>query len=140
MKSRYSFGDDNSEWNFALMYYKSLNEIRNVKSKAYISGEMFVYRDCLEEIFVNISFKLTKPERKVLQKKLGEANVYLINNDPKAKYLFRKIDLALMSLMNKYNMIFPGKSGLSGADRLRAKYGLEDDKSSSGDSEGVLDE
>lgn len=122
---KFNYGSNGDEWNFALMYYKSLNDIRDAKSKAYIAGDMFVYRDCLEEIFIAISIKLTRAEEAKLKEQFARGNVMLANRDERSKAFYRRIDLALMFLMNKYNMIFPGGNSNGGLKGIRARYGVD---------------
>lgn len=119
---------EEAPFNMSMLFYIELHEIRKMKTKAFLSGNLFGYRDCLEEIFGNIDFKLNKEQREEIQDLFKEANTCLQSKTRdeyiKSKSKLRKIDLALMQAMNKYKMIFPSVEVKGGLANLEAKYGL----------------
>jgi len=114
-----------------------LHHLRTLKSKAVIENNLPAYYDCLEEIFIAISFKLTKPQKKNINKKLKE--VYeLLNttlegsvgqrvqelNLKNAKNILKEVDMDLIDYMHKYKMIFPKIEVTGGLGNLAKRLGL----------------
>lgn len=111
---------EETPFNMAMMYYMELHQLRQYKSKAVIENNMFAYFDCLEEIYIAISFKLSSKEKEQLESQFKEASeelstravgsishqietMSLIN----AKRILKNIDMNLINYMHKYKMIFP---------------------------------
>lgn len=117
-------------FNMAMLYYIELHNLRELKSKAFIMGEINVYRDILEEIYSNISFKLKKDERRTIQDLFVEADRLLMNNSNKARGRLRVIDMKMIILMHKYKMIFPKVKG-DGLANFMERYNLNGKKNNS---------
>lgn len=122
------FGNENEvPFNFAMMYYEELHNLRKMKSAAFIMGDVFAYRDCLEEILTTISFKLTKKETAEVVEILNAAERMLQSGSSLCKGKLREADLKLIWFMDKYKMIFPGAKR-TGLNLIEKKYNLEEKK------------
>lgn len=91
-------------FNMAMLFYIELHELRSMKSKAFINGDLIGYRDCLEEIFNSISFKITNNEKQEIIKLFQKAEE---NDKTKIKLNLRTIDMKLQEIMHTHKMIFP---------------------------------
>lgn len=131
--------DGEAPLNMAMMYYAGNHEIMMIKSRAAISGDILTYRNCLEELYVKISFQLKDYEKKRLEQNLSLAgeSIQKMMNDPTSDgvgqdtvheqtslNMLKKIDIDLMRLMSKYHMIFPRIVVKGGLKSVYDKLGL----------------
>jgi len=123
-------------YNMSLFFYMELSELRKLKSKAMISGDIFAYRDILEEIFTNISFKLKPEEKQIIKDYFVDANnlmegLDLLDDEEQVKAFgvikktLREADLKIIRFMDKYKMIFPRAKIQGGIDSIKKQYGLD---------------
>ena len=110
-------------FNMAMLFYYELHELRKLKSRAYIMGDLNTYRDCLEEIYSAVSFKLKDKQKKDLEAIFQTAGLLLEQENRNAKNELRKADMLLIKSMNAYNMIFP-KIKVRGLKELEKRYKL----------------
>lgn len=117
----------------AMLYYKNLNDIRERKTEALLSGDYYTACECLNEIFTAISFKLNENENKLLTELMSQIDIIVLylnftEGQEKSlrtaglKTLIRTFDREALKLMNKYKMIFPRVQGSQGLSTLRDKY------------------
>ena len=121
-------GEDKPEgvaFNMAALFYQELSEIRQMKSRFYMEGDMRGYRDALEEIFTMISFKLSDKETSRLIDLMNEAQKLFNSNNLRAKSVYRQADMLTMEFMNRYGMILPNNKTAGGLPEIRKRYGLE---------------
>lgn len=117
--------------NMAMLYYFDLNRLRTYKATAAVFGDVTAYRDCLEQIYINISFKLKKDEKNEIEKKMKEIDTLMFetqhspNNIAKMKSKLREVDIKLHKIMDERKMIFPAIEAV-GLDALQKRYGLND--------------
>lgn len=111
----------------AIMYYSELHELRMLKSRAFLLGSVYEYRDCLEELFAAVSFKLKKNEIEEVTELFVKANMAVNQERHDAKALLRQIDMKLIEKMHRYGMIFPGKR-TDGLALVEKRYGLSGGK------------
>ncbi len=123
-------------FNMAMLYYSNLQQLISYKSQTKIENNIIGYYETLEEIFVLISFKLTKAEKKEIEDSLNFAGKRLnqdtsklrslVANDSmfKTKKVLRGVDITLLKFMDKYKMIFPNIA-LKGFETIRKKYDLD---------------
>ena len=136
-----STGPLDTPFNMAMLFYMEVHELMMKKSNAVIAGDLYQYLDCLEELTIKISFKLTDKQQnklrelfKAAKEKMrftGPAHIQkqIMNLSlPQAKEKLRDIDRELMKLMHKYRMIFPKIETTSGLAGLKKRYGLNDTK------------
>jgi len=127
-------------FNMAQLYYFELHDLRKMKSQALISGNLESYKDALNEIFVQISFKLDPEEHQELEDKFLEANRNLNPSfrgnssvaaqvrgmsTQNAKNMLKDIDMRLLSLMHKYHMLFPKIESGTNYDQMKNRYGIK---------------
>lgn len=121
----------------AMMYYMELHELRSLKSKAVINNNLEAYCDCLEELYIAVSFKLTKSEQSFIEKKIKEAKSHLsikavsnVRDSVKnysltqVKEILKEVDKSLIKTMHKNGMIFP-KIEAKGLSTLNKRYGIQ---------------
>ena len=117
---------EEAPFNMSMLFYIELHELRKLKSRAFIEGNIYGYKDCLEELYTAISFKLTNGEPENIEglfRQFEEA----INSQTeiyKTKSILRKIDLELIKSMHRYKMIFPKVEMKHGMKDLINKYKL----------------
>jgi hypothetical protein len=114
---------EEAPFNFSLIYYIGLQKLREYKSMFFLDGDMIGYRDCLEEIYLTISFNLTKDERKKIEDMIADANKELTNQVPNIKPFLRDVDMELMRVMHRHKMIFP-KMETKGLEALKKRFGI----------------
>lgn len=122
-------------FNMAMLYYMELHRLREYKSKTVMEGNMYLYCDVLEEIYISIHFKVTDTEQKGLEAdfkkakqslRMGGANrreivTMSMNN---AKEILQGIDKKLINIMYKNHMIFPNIDVSGGLAKIEKRYGL----------------
>lgn len=129
--------EDETPFNMAMMYYLEIHQLRMAKSRAVINNDMFSYYDCLQEIFISISFKLKLPEKNWMEKNFKAAYTQLCTEVGgslavqvrsmallNAKQKLKEIDMKLVEFMHKYKMIFPNIQTTKGLKELTKKYKL----------------
>lgn len=114
---------EEAPFNMAMLFYTELSNLRKSKSQAFINGEMNVYKDCLEEIYCMISFRITPKDKTEIENKF--INVAHQFNNPEVFHLIkatlRDIDMKLISVMNRNGMIFPTNK-TNGLKELEKRY------------------
>ncbi len=120
--------EEHTPFNMAMLFYVGLHDLRTLKSKAFIMGDILGYRDCLEEIFTSISFKLNEKEIDKIGKMFQETNEILQETNEheliKIKPSLRQIDFQLIDYMHKHKMIFPKIEVKGGLADIYNKYNL----------------
>lgn len=131
-------GVEDSKFNMAMLHYMEISEIKKRKSQALVEGDYKTVLDHLNELYTQVSFKLTITEQTKVLGQLAEISKYLsmLGNHsgaaasfnklaiPKALALIRDTDREIMRLMFKYKMIFPKIEGHTGLDKINARYKL----------------
>lgn len=129
---------EDTPFNMAMLYYMHLHKLRMHKSRAVLEDNINMYFDCLEEIYINISFKIkNKDINHNVTEKFKKAKKNLVGGQrsrigeqistlqkKKAKEILREIDVILLQQMHNHNMIFPKIETSAGLDGLDKRYGL----------------
>jgi len=120
-------------FNFAMLFYASLNELCNRKDRAAIEGDLWGWYQGLKAIKRRISFKITKQnDKEFFKTEFNKVKDLLSHRPPRevAEDYFRMansdaiekmedIDEKLTSIMDKYHMIFPNIKGSKGLQDIR---------------------
>lgn len=127
---------DEAPFNMAMLYYLELHHLRQEKARVKLQNNIPNYYECLYEIFIHISFKLSNDEKENIQNKFKEASVHLgtigmrlkdaviSSSTMFAKNILSEIDMELLNLMHKYKMIFPNIETHKGLKELDKRFGL----------------
>lgn len=132
--------EQDTPFNFAMLYYMGLNKLEERKLEAKDIG-VKAYYQALRDIFIKISFKLSKEEKQDVNDMFKNAKKTILTPtvrqtesmmrphiDTSALEELEDIDFKLWELMDKYKMIFPRIEHKRGLDHLYKKYGMEKEK------------
>jgi len=134
-----NFDGSGTPFNMAMIYYMSLNKLWDAKDEAYLNGDIFTWFLGLNAMFRKISFKIEKEEKKEIKNQLKKIRNDLKDFPPIIKTAEQKrefinsevaeklaeIDIKLVNILNKNNMIFPKIDTTVGLDKVRKRYGLD---------------
>lgn len=123
-------------FNMAIMHYVRISKLSEAKDFAFVRQDLNASYKLINAIYKAIIFKIKKDDRKKIKKKLDFVKNRLysshhsrspnieLNRDKKCFSLLDEIDIELITIMDKNNMIFPKVKGHFGLDILNNKYGL----------------
>lgn len=125
-------------FNMAMLFYLGLSKLWEAKDEAYIGGDVFKWYLCLQAMFRKIIFKITVDEKKIIEDKFKDVAKELLKhpqiirtseharqfvNSNVAKVL-NDIDVELVQILHKNNMIFPNIKTTYGFDKVNKRYNL----------------
>ena len=127
-------------FNFAMIYYMTLNGLIIRKDDAYMQNDIYGYFKGLQRIYNLMYFKIAEKEEgiegeekvdvKELNKQFADAEKKLLSRTSKKDIMpiLHQVDKKLMVLMNKYKMIFPNIESVHGLDKIAERYKLKGGK------------
>lgn len=128
--------ETSATFNFAGLFYVELHKLRLLKIQAIIAGDIDSYLRAVDQMFVQISFKINKTEYHDIDKLLTDAKRSVMQNWKTQNNMFyaridafeklRLVEVAILKVMHKYHMIFP-KLVIPSFKMIDERYGLNED-------------
>ena len=127
-------------FNFAMLFYASLNELLNKKDAAAIDGDLWGWYYGLKAIKRRISFKIkNKEDKEFFKAEFSKVKKHLSANPPQqvaadfnalvrdeVMDILEDIDERLTGIMDKNSMIFPNIKGSKGLSDIRKMLNLDE--------------
>jgi len=129
-------GGKPAPYHYGMKFYDTLHDLIQVKSNCYLTGQIRLYMDTLEEMVGLTCWKWSEKEESAIRKKFTKVNKLFVSLRhssglveesfaQKIKGELKSLEISIMRKLDKYSMIFP-PSQVTGMAKLQRRYDLDD--------------